>query len=211
MENLKNDLNQSITELLGPIDSYKIERLYQYILLLHHWNQVYNLTAIRNPTDMIRLHILDSLIIEPYLSGDRWLDVGSGAGLPGIPLSIIHPQNHYTLLDSNGKKTRFLRQVIRQLALSNVEVQHVRAESFNTSKLFQGILSRGLGTLEYMIDLTEHLLSDQGHWFAMKGHYPEEELIILKKNKPHIRLQACIPLDMPNDINRHLVILQRDL
>ncbi|MBE8215081.1 MAG: 16S rRNA (guanine(527)-N(7))-methyltransferase RsmG [Endozoicomonadaceae bacterium] len=203
----KKQLTQGLNALHLSVDPHQIDLLYQYLILLHHWNQTYNLTGIRHLSEMISMHILDSLIITPHLTGHQFLDVGSGAGLPGIPLAILHPENHYTLLDSNGKKARFLRQVIRQLALTNVTVAETRSESFDPHHTFNGILSRGLGTLTYMIDITQHLLSTNGHWFAMKGLFPEQEIQQVTQHYPAIHIQNLILLKTENKTHRHLVIM----
>ena len=156
-------------------------RLVDYLALLQRWNQVYNLTAVRDPQQMIVRHILDSLAIAPFLGKrtQRCLDVGSGAGLPGVPLAILYPQREFHLLDSNGKKTRFLFQVKTELGLDNVIVQHFRAESFVPGTLYDVILSRAFASLGDMVESCKHLCAAHGSFLAMKGVYPEEELAAL--------------------------------
>ncbi len=155
-----------------------------YLKLLHQWNQAYNLTAVREPSAMLSRHILDSLAILPWMRGKRWLDVGTGPGLPGIPLALLAPQETWiTLLDSNGKKTRFLREVVRLLGLSNVEVVESRVESYHPSQRFDTVVSRAFSAIEPMIQNTRHLIQPDGLWLAMKGQIPEHELKTI--NQPY--------------------------
>src|SRR3990167_513763 len=137
-------------------------QLNAYLMLLKAWNRVFNLTAITKPRDMVYLHIVDSLIVNPYLQGNNILDVGSGAGLPGIPLAIINPKKNWVLLDKNSKKTRFLTQSIAELQLTNVKIVQKRMEDFHTAVCFDTILSRALSSLAGFIKATEHLLCQNG-------------------------------------------------
>ncbi len=152
------------------------EPLLQYVQLMHKWNKAYNLTAIRDPETMISKHILDSLAILPWLKGNRMIDVGTGAGLPGIPVAITRPDLHCVLLDSNGKKTRFLNEVKRQLGLNNLEIVQFRVENYHPTQGFDTVVSRAFSSLEQMLHWTQHLIADNGIWLAMKGRYPEDEL-----------------------------------
>lgn len=147
-----------------------------YLLLLQKWNKAYNLTAIRDIAEMATLHVLDSLAIIPFVHGERVIDVGSGAGLPGIPLAISQPQLNVVLLDSNGKKTRFLQEAKRSLRLENVEIVNDRAENFHPSQPFDTVISRAFSELGQMLHWTKHLVAKNGIWLAMKGRYPETEL-----------------------------------
>lgn len=147
-----------------------------YLFLLQKWNAAYNLTAIRDIEGMIEKHLLDSLAVLPWLRGNTVLDVGSGAGLPGIPLAIANPKRDFVLLDSNGKKTRFLQEVKRQLQLKNVEIVQFRAENYHPARAFDTVVSRAFSSIEQMIYWTQHLISNHGLWLAMKGRFPEEEL-----------------------------------
>lgn len=151
-------------------------RLLQYLILLNKWNQVYNLTAIRELPDMVTRHILDSLAIAPYLHGNRILDVGSGAGLPGIVLAITNPSLKIVLMDSNGKKTRFLSEVKRSLDLNQITVVQTRVENYRETVSFDTVVSRAFSDLNQFITWTHHLIAKDGIWLAMKGIYPEEEL-----------------------------------
>lgn len=157
------------------------EALFHYLTLLNKWNAAYNLTAIREPEVMINKHLLDSLAIAPWLNGKKILDVGTGAGLPGIPLAITHPDISFVLLDSNGKKIRFLNEVKRQLSLTNVEMVQFRVENYHPKSGFDTVISRAFSNIEQMIHWTQHLIAPKGLWLAMKGRYPEEELALLKQ------------------------------
>ncbi len=150
--------------------------LARYLLLLEKWNKAYNLTAIRQIDDMIPLHIYDSLAIKDFLQGPSILDAGSGAGLPGIPLAITHPHLNFVLLDSNGKKVRFLQEVKRQLSLNNLQIVQKRVESYQPLQGFDTVISRAFSSLLQMVHWTKHLIKEQGIWLAMKGRYPEDEL-----------------------------------
>lgn len=152
------------------------EPLFTYLLLLNKWNLAYNLTAVRDLESMVSKHILDSLAIIPWVKGDRILDVGTGAGLPGIPLAIAKPDAHFVLLDSNGKKIRFLNEVKRQLDLKNLEVVQIRVENYHPAQGFDTVISRAFSSLEQMTHWTTHLIAKDGMWLAMKGRYPDTEL-----------------------------------
>lgn len=152
------------------------EKFVVYLNLLQHWNRVFNLTAIRDPKEMVYLHILDSLSISPFLHGKRIIDVGSGAGFPGIPLALINTDKEFLLLDSSSKKTRFLTQVINELKIGNVKIMHVRCEDFHPEKCFNTVVARAFSSLDVMLTKTQHLLCKDGQFLAMKGIYPEKEL-----------------------------------
>ncbi len=147
-----------------------------YLKLLNQWNRAYNLTAVRDIHDMVARHILDSLAILPKMRGHRWLDVGTGPGLPGIPLALACADAKLVLLDSNGKKTRFLREVVRVLSLTHVEVVESRVEAYRPEQRFDTVVSRAFSAIEPMIENTNHLIDTQGLWLAMKGHMPDNEL-----------------------------------
>lgn len=178
-------INESSIELLlheglkeFRLDSFTTPLL-QYLLLLNKWNLAYNLTAVRDLESMVSKHILDSVAIIPWLHGLRILDVGTGAGLPGIPLAITHPECQFVLLDSNGKKTRFLNEVKRQLSLNNLEVVQFRVENYHPAQAFDTVISRAFSSLDQMVHWTQHLIAADGIWLAMKGRYPDTELDML--------------------------------
>jgi 16S rRNA (guanine527-N7)-methyltransferase len=152
------------------------DTLKQYVALLQRWNKTYNLTAIRDPWQMIPLHIFDSLATAPYILGTHCLDVGSGGGLPGIPLAIMQPQRAFTLLDTNGKKTRFMQQAAIELGLNNINIVQTRVENWQPQKKFDTIISRAFASVVDFIDTSSCHLSRNGQILAMKGQFPESEL-----------------------------------
>ena len=174
-------LREGCRELGVAEDAAVQARLLAYLELLVKWNRAYNLTAVRDPRQMVTRHLLDSLAVAPHLRGRRLLDVGTGAGLPGIPLSILFPEREFHLLDSNGKKTRFLFQVKTALGLDNMTVHQARVESFQCDPAFDAVLSRAFASLEDMVSGCRHLLADEGHFLAMKGAYPGEELAAVEQ------------------------------
>ncbi len=186
--------------------------LTRYLELLAKWNKAYNLTAVRDPVEMVSRHILDSLSIAPFMEGERLMDVGSGPGLPGIPMAILNPEKQFTVLDSNGKKTRFMTQAKTDLGLENVTVANCRVESFEVEQPFDVIMSRAFSSLIDMINGTRHLIKADGKFLAMKGIFPEQELADLKQERPEISLLESHALDVPGcEAQRHLVILKADV
>ena len=157
------------------------DKLLEYLELLVRWNSAYNLTAVRDPLQMVYRHLLDSLVIATYIpdSARRVIDVGTGAGLPGVPLALLYPDQHYDLLDSNGKKTRFLFQVKTALGLDNITVHRERAELWVPQKKYDVVLSRAFASLVDMVKVCAHLCSDKGRILAMKGTWPEQEIAAL--------------------------------
>ncbi|MEE4306326.1 16S rRNA (guanine(527)-N(7))-methyltransferase RsmG [Pseudomonas alliivorans] len=187
------------------------EQLLAYLALLIKWNKAYNLTAVRNPDEMVSRHLLDSLSVIPFIDSDveneRWLDVGSGGGMPGIPMAIMFPQMNVSLLDSNGKKTRFQTQVKLELKLDNLEVIHSRAETYQPDVPFNGIISRAFSSLEDFAGWTRHMGDTQTRWLAMKGLHPADELVALPTD---FHLDSAQALTVPGcQGQRHLLILRR--
>lgn len=180
--------------------------LMEYLVLFEKWNRAYNLSAIRDPMAMVKLHLLDSLSIFPYLDGNRFIDVGTGGGLPGIPMAIMFPNRSFTLLDSAGKKTRFLFQVKQSLKLDNVEIENCRVESFKPEQLFDGVISRAFASLQDMTNGCKHLLSPYGRFWAMKGLVPKDELKVIEQD---YSMESCDVLNIPGlDAERCLVALK---
>ena len=181
-------------------------RLIDFIHLLVKWNRAYNLTAVRQPEQMVTRHLLDSLVIGPYLQGHRVLDVGTGAGLPGIPLALAYPDHHFTLLDSNGKKIRFVTQAVAELGLANVDVIQSRVEAFQPADRFETITARAYASIEELVSQTKHLLADGGQYLIMKGVYPVAEVEAMPTG---YRIEASHPLNVPKlDAERHLLIVR---
>lgn len=205
-----DELARGIETLGLNIDAATQQRLLDYLALLAKWNKAYNLTAVRDVDEMVSRHLLDSLSIVARFEaagGERWLDVGSGGGMPGIPLAILFPGKSLTLLDSNGKKTRFLTQVKLELKLDNLQVIHSRVEAFQPELPFNGIVSRAFSSLEDFTDWTRHLGDAHTNWLAMKGVHPSEELAALPED---FRVEAEHALAVPGcQGQRHLLILRR--
>lgn len=181
-------------------------KLLAYLALLDKWNRVYNLTAVRDTERMVSHHLLDSLAAVPFFQGETALDVGSGGGLPGIPLAIARPELQVTLIDSIAKKTAFLLQAKTELGLANLQVVTSRVEDFKPETKFDAITSRAFSDLKEFVTLTRHLLSPTGHWLAMKGLIPHEELVSLPG---WTRVSANHALAVPGlEASRHLIVLE---
>jgi len=200
-------LEQGLAAMGLQLSARRRDMLLAYLGLLSKWNRAYNLTAIREPAVMVRRQLLDSLSILPWVDEGPLLDVGTGAGLPGIPLSIARPDLAFSLLDTNGKKTRFVNQVVGELGLANVEVIRGRVEQLKRPAHYAQISSRAFATLAEMVSLTQHLLAPDGHWLAMKGADPEAE----QADLPLEIAAKTVELQVPGERGRrHLVILSRD-
>ena len=158
------------------LSDHQTAQLLSYLDLLEKWNNAYNLTAVRSRSEMLSRHLVESLAISPFISGKQVVDVGTGAGLPGIPLAIANPAVHYTLLDSNGKKSRFLLEVKRALMLSNVEIETVRVESWLPTKRFDSVVTRAFADLATTLVRVDHVLTDQGMVYAMKTQQAQHEI-----------------------------------
>lgn len=180
--------------------------LLAYLALLDKWNRVYNLTAVRDVERMVSHHVLDSLAVVPFFQGETVLDVGSGGGLPGIPLAIARPELQVTLIDSIAKKTAFLLQAKTELGLANLQVVTRRVEDFKPETKFDVITSRAFSDLKEFVTLTRHLLAPTGHWLAMKGLIPHEELVSLPG---WVKVSANHVLAVPGlEASRHLIVLE---
>lgn len=205
---LRQLISKGADDLSLSLTDFQADQLTRYVQLLAKWNKAYNLTAIRDPKEMVSRHILDSLSIVPEITGDNILDVGSGPGLPGIVLAIMFPEKKLTTLDSNGKKTRFMTQSKMELKLDNLTVVNTRVESFEVEHLFDAITSRAFSSLRDMVEGTRQLLSPSGVYLAMKGLYPEEELKDLMDSFD-TELVGTKPLNVPGtEGDRHLIILR---
>ncbi len=180
------------------------EKLLRYLSLLEKWNKTYNLTAVRDPEQMVPRHLLDSLSVLPYVQGPRLLDIGSGAGLPGIPIAIARPEIAVTLLDSNAKKTRFITHVAHDLSLENAAIAEARIEKFHPPEKFDTLIARAFASIPDMLASCRHLLSPPSRFLIMKGVFPQEELAAVT-HEYQVDVKA---LRIPGlDAARHLVIL----
>ncbi|MDD2059650.1 16S rRNA (guanine(527)-N(7))-methyltransferase RsmG [Pseudomonas sp. GD03860] len=201
------ELSTGARQLGVELSEAQHAQLLAYLALLIKWNKAYNLTAVRNPDEMVSRHLLDSLSVMPFIHSERWLDVGSGGGMPGIPLAILHPDKQVTVLDSNGKKTRFLTQVKLELKLDNLQVIHKRVEEYQPPLPFTGIVSRAFSSMENFTNWTRHLGDDKTQWLAMKGLHPADELVALPAD---FRVDSEQALTVPGcQGQRHLLILRR--
>jgi 16S rRNA (guanine527-N7)-methyltransferase len=200
-------LAEGIATMGLALDRTQCGRLDAYLDLLEKWNRVYNLTAIRDRAQMLTHHLLDSLAVVPHMRGPRVLDVGSGGGLPGIPIAIARPELSVTLLDSNHKKTAFLNQAVAELGLANVSVVAARAESWETAQRFDTIVSRAFADLGEFVSVAGRLLAADGVFAAMKGVHPFEEIERLPAG---VAVREVLRLQVPGlDAERHLVMIGR--
>ncbi len=188
-----NELQRGIAQLGIALDEEQQRKLLDYLALLHKWNKVYNLTAVRDPQQMVSYHLLDSLAVLPHLWSGRWLDVGCGAGLPGVVLAIARPDWRLSLLDSNSKKTSFVQQAVIELGLKNVSVHCGRVEEWRPEEKFDGIISRAFTELGDFLRITRHLMAEGGRWAAMKG-LAERELAGVPEG---CKVERIIPLQVP--------------
>ncbi len=180
-------------------------QLVGFVQLLDKWNKAYNLTSVRNPDEMLVKHIMDSLVVSQHLQGQRFIDVGTGPGLPGIPLAIANPDKQFVLLDSLGKRITFIKNAIRELKLTNVTPVLSRVEEYQEQQ-FDGVLSRAFASLSDMVNWCHHLPNTSGCFYALKGQYQQEELA--EVNQP-VELIDVIKLSVPELIGeRHLVVLK---
>lgn len=203
---LKTKLIDLIKQTDLIITEAQIDQLIQYVNMLNKWNKAYNLTSVRDPNEMLIKHIMDSLVISPYLQGENFIDVGTGPGLPGIPLAIINPDKQFDLVDSLGKRVRFLKQVKFELGISNIQPIQTRIEDY-VSKQFDGIISRAFASLNDMLTWCQHLPNQHGLFYALKSHSCENELNSIPTE---FCLQTIIPLTVPKlEAERKLIIIAK--
>ncbi len=191
-------------DLQIPVDVSK--RLLQFIALLHKWNRAYNLTAVRDPLEMVERHLIDSLSILRHLQGTRILDMGTGPGLPGIPLALVLPESRFVLLDSNSKKIRFVRQAVLELGLENVQPVHARVEEYHPEEVFDTLISRAFTSLPRMLTLTASLHGEKTRLLAMKGAIPQAELDQLSTDYQVELFSLKVPFTQGE---RHLIVISR--
>lgn len=202
MSDLKVKIKQFLQLIELECSEQQIKLFNDYLQLLNKWNKAFNLTAVRDINQMLERHLIDSLSIAEHIEGSNLIDVGTGPGLPGIPLAILWPERNIHLLDSNGKKTRFLTQIQSELDIENITVINGRVESFKPEKRFDGVLSRAFASLDEMLQGSSHLCKNDGYFYAMKGQFPEMELQAIKKPYKVRAIQW-----RSQEAERHLVII----
>lgn len=201
-------LDQLIAQTSLSVTAEQKQQLIKFVELLVKWNKAYNLTSVRDPQDMLVKHILDSIVVSPYLQGRLFIDVGTGPGLPGLPLAIINPDKEFVLLDSLGKRIRFIRQVCLELGLKNISPVQSRVEKYDPGYGFDGVLSRAFASLHDMLSWCHHLPNETGCFIALKGQLPREEIDILPAG---FELSRVDKLEVPElEGERHLVIVRRN-
>jgi 16S rRNA (guanine527-N7)-methyltransferase len=199
MEACRRILVSGLESLNLKLRDDQVEKMVVFVKLIDKWNKTYNLTAIRDRESMVRLHLLDSLAIAAYIEGKRVIDIGTGAGLPGIPLAIMLPEIEFVLLDSNSKKTRFVKQAVLELKLDNVIVCHNRVEAYHPEQKYDTVITRAFASLSDILALTSHLLNPDGVMLAMKGE--AAEVLNLESARTEV-----FPVSVPGlDAVRHLV------
>jgi 16S rRNA (guanine527-N7)-methyltransferase len=204
-------LAAGIVKMRLDITSEQQQKLLQYLSLLQKWNKVYNLTAVRDPLEMVTLHLLDSLSVLPHVNSKNLLDVGSGGGLPGIMLAICLPALQVTTIDTVQKKAIFMRQVKGELGLENLTVVNERVESFVPTEKFEVVISRAFSELSLFIKLTQHLIVENGQWLAMKGAVPHHEFERAEFEALGIKPSKIIPLKVADlEAERHLVVFENN-
>ena len=199
---MKAKLENLLTQAEIQLTDRQKDQLIQLVQLLNKWNKAYNLTSVRDPQEMLVKHILDSIVVSPYLQGDRFIDVGTGPGLPGLPLAIINPTKQFVLLDSLGKRISFIRNAVRELGLTNVEP--VLSRVLSIGRLDD--LQCAFASLKDMTDWCHHLPKENGYFYALKGIYHEDEVQELDKK---FEVKDVITLHVPELVGeRHLIVLR---
>lgn len=201
------DYLEEVIKSLGLWGRIEIDPCVFYLEEILLWNKTHGLTAIVEPQEMAIKHMADSLSIHAFVTGEHLADVGSGAGFPGIPLALLFPEKHITLIESQNKKAAFLRHIKRMLKLKNVDVIQQRVENIQPERRFDGIITRAFSSLQTMLQLTKHLCSDTGYFLAMKGVLPTEELAEIAEDYPHIRVETLVVPGLAAE--RHCVIISR--
>jgi 16S rRNA (guanine527-N7)-methyltransferase len=205
------DTNQALSELLrGHIDKTQLQvspqqigQLVEFVNLIHKWNKAYNLTSVRDPKQMVAKHIMDSIIVAPHLTEQQYIDVGTGPGLPGIPLAIMHPEKSFILLDSLGKRVRFMKQVAYELKLHNIQPVQSRVEDFQSQVRIDAVLSRAFASLKDMLHWCQHLVDSAGTFVALKGQLPQQEIDELPEG---FKIAEIVRLEIPDLTGeRHLI------
>ena len=200
-------LKNSVRELPFPVSDLQQNQLLDYIGLIHKWNKAYNLTSVRNPYDMLTKHIIDSLAVVPYLQGSNFIDVGTGPGLPGIPLAIMLPKANFTLLDSLGKRVRFMKQTAYELEIGNIVPIHSRVEAHLPQNYYDGVISRAFASLKDMLHWCQHLVDSSSTFYALKGQLHNAELLEISKV---FTVEVIHNLSIPGlEGQRHLIEIKK--
>jgi len=206
-EDLQAQIAAGCRSLQLALSAAALAQLADYVGLLAKWSKVYNLTAVRQPRQMVTRHVLDSLAVVPFLIDGSLLDVGTGAGLPGVPIAIARPDLAVTLLDANAKKLRFVRQAVAELRLGNIEVVQARMQEYQPGRAFDMVISRAVSSLEELYRQSRHLLAPRGRMLFMKGALPEEEMAAFAPGRETLHIER---LDIPGlDAERHLLWLDK--
>jgi len=206
-QSLLSELSGNLSDLPLDVTESQCEKLVDFVLMMHKWNKTYNLTSVRDPQQMLARHILDSIVIAPHLHKQHYIDVGTGPGLPGIPLAIIHPDKNFVLLDSLGKRVRFMKQAAFELSLQNIQPVQSRVEDYSSQVRLDGVLSRAFASLKDMLHWCQHLVDSEGEYLALKGQFPADELQQLPEG---FVLTESIELSVPNlDGERHLLKIKK--
>ena len=206
-DSTREELQRGISSLSLNCNEEMLSSLLAYIELLKKWNSAYNLLGGNESALLVSRHILDSLSVDPHLEGNLLLDIGAGAGLPGIPLAILNPDKQFVLIDSNGKKTRFMFQVKIQLGLGNITIENCRIEHYQSIQQIDMVMCRAFSTLADTLTILQPIFSDECKLLAMKGHYPEDEIARLPDG---FELSKSIKLDVPgNESQRYLIEIMR--
>ncbi len=208
-ESLLNSLKHRLSKLTLSVSESQCEKLVDFVLMMHKWNKAYNLTSVRDPEQMLVKHILDSIVIGPHLDRDTYIDVGTGPGLPGIPLAIIHPDKQFVLLDSLGKRVRFMKQAGFDLGLTNITPVQSRVESYSSHLKLDGVLSRAFASLKDMLYWCQHLVDSEGEFLALKGQFPEQEI---EQMPTDFKIIETIALTVPDlEGERHLLKIKKTI
>jgi 16S rRNA (guanine527-N7)-methyltransferase len=213
MSNLHEDLLSLLRSKLQQTDIEVTEqqqnKLIDFILMMNKWNKAYNLTSVRDPQDMVLKHLLDSIVIAPYITEKVYIDVGTGPGLPGIPLAILYPDKTFILLDSLGKRVRFMTQVAHELKITNIQPVQSRVEDYVSTLQIDGVLSRAFASLKDMLHWCQHLVNSSGNFMALKGQLSEQEINELPAE---FILKEVIKLSVPGvEGDRHLIKIQKKM
>lgn len=199
---LLSKLNQLLAKTDIDLTEKQKQQLVDYVGLLAKWNKAYNLTSVRDPQQMLIRHIMDSIVVNGQLNGTKFIDVGTGPGLPGVPLAIVRPDSHFVLLDSLGKRIRFLKQVQHELGLMNIEPVQSRVEEYPIENGFDGVISRAFASLNDMLSWCHHLPSSDGRFYALKGVIRDDEMALPEG----FVIESITELEVPElDEQRHLV------